>query len=181
ALPHNVTVVPRIQVAEVLADVSEEVDRRLADSDTQSPSIFVLIHDLARFRDLRTKEDDWSFSSSSDSDGPDPPDKLLGNILREGPGLGVHIITWCDTATNLSRTFDRPTLREFDLRVLFQMSPADSTNLIDTPIANKLGHNRGLIFNEEQGSMEKFRPFDFPPQEWLDEVKATLAGKKKHG
>ncbi|MCG8583320.1 MAG: hypothetical protein MI757_01240, partial [Pirellulales bacterium] len=47
ALPHNVTVVPRIQVAEVLADVSEEVDRRLADSDTQSPSIFVLIHDLA--------------------------------------------------------------------------------------------------------------------------------------
>ena len=178
ALPHNVTVVPRIQTAEMLGDISEEVNRRLADSDTQSPAIFVLIHDLARFRDLRTKEDDWGFSSSDDEDKTTPPDKLLGNILREGPGLGVHVIVWCDTATNLGRTFDRATLREFDIRVLFQMSPADSTNLIDTPIANKLGHNRGLIFNEEQGSMEKFRPFDFPPQQWLDETKATLVAKK---
>ena len=59
------------------------------------------------------------------------------------------------------------------------MSPSDSTNLIDTPIANKLGHNRGLIFNEEQGSMEKFRPFDFPLDTWLDETKSTLAAKRR--
>src|SRR2546430_12485844 len=54
-------------------------------------------------------------------------------------------------------TFDRASMREFDNRVLFQMSAADSSNLIDSPAANKLGTNRALAYSEEQGVMEKFR------------------------
>jgi hypothetical protein len=49
-------------------------------------------------------------------------------------------------------------MREFDNRVLFQMSANDSSNLIDSPAANKLGLEPRPGYSEEQGVMEKFRP-----------------------
>jgi hypothetical protein len=57
------------------------------------------------------------------------------------------------------------------------MSAADSSNLIDSPAANKLGQNRALAYSEEQGVMEKFRPYGLPSTEWLGHVKERL-GKK---
>ena len=62
-------------------------------------------------------------------------------------------------------------MREFDNRILFQMSANDSSNLIDSPAANKLGFNRALIYSEEQGVMEKFRPYAPPPVQWIDLLK----------
>jgi S-DNA-T family DNA segregation ATPase FtsK/SpoIIIE len=70
---------------------------------------------------------------------------------------------------------DRQTLREFDHRVLLQMSAADSSNLIDSPVANQLGLHRALLFSEEQGGLEKFRPYDGPPEDWLAYVRRNLA------
>jgi hypothetical protein len=55
------------------------------------------------------------------------------------------------------------------------MSAADSSNLIDSPMANKLGMHRALAYSEEQGIMEKFRPYALPDQAWLDHVKQRLA------
>ena len=40
----------------------------------------------------------------------------------------MFTLLWCDTYTNLQRCFDRQTLREFDLRVLLQMSQSDSSS-----------------------------------------------------
>ena len=68
-------------------------------------------------------------------------------------------------------------LREFGNRVLFQMSAADSSNLIDSPMANKLGFYRALAYSEEQGVMEKFRPYALPTKAWMDHVKQRLAAK----
>ena len=82
--------------------------------------------------------------------------------------MGMHVITWCDTPAAVERTFDRNSLREFDHRVLFQMSASDSSNLIDSPLANKLGVNRALAYSEEQGVVEKFRPYALPAPAWLD-------------
>ena len=59
------------------------------------------------------------------------------------------------------------TMRELEMRVAFQMSATDSSNLIDTPIAGKLGQNRGLLYLEEHGTHEKFRPYGMPTDEWL--------------
>ena len=67
-------------------------------------------------------------------------------------------------------------MREFDNRVLFQMSANDSSNLIDSPAANKLGMFRALAYSEEQGTIEKFRPYALMPQEYLDLVKQRLKG-----
>ena len=46
------------------------------------PEIFLFIHDLPRFRDLRRREDDFSFSQREDEASPADH---LDAILREGP------------------------------------------------------------------------------------------------
>jgi S-DNA-T family DNA segregation ATPase FtsK/SpoIIIE len=98
-------------------------------------------------------------------------------MIREGPAEGIHTLAWADTPGSIDRTLDRTSMREFDNRVLFQMSAADSSNLIDSPMANKLGMNRALIYSEEQGLMEKFRPYALPPKDWLDTYQANLAAR----
>jgi DNA segregation ATPase FtsK/SpoIIIE, S-DNA-T family len=125
----------------------------------------LFIYGLQRFRMLR-QEDDFGFSSS-DPDAPPRPEKQFASILREGPHAGIHTLTWCDTANNLNRSLDRQGLKEFEIRVLFQMGATDSSNLIDSPLAAKLGMHRALFFSEEQGHLEKFRPYALPDDEWL--------------
>jgi len=98
-------------------------------------------------------------------------------VLRDGPTVGIHVITWCDSLTNLQRTFDRGAIKEFELRVVFQMSSSDSSTLIDTPAASKLGPQRGLFIHEETGTLEKFRPYAFPSTEWLETVAATMRAR----
>ena len=61
------------------------------------------------------------------------PADQLDAILREGPVLGIHLIIWCDTVNNLNRFFTHQILREFEMRVLFQMSPNDSGHMLDCP------------------------------------------------
>ena len=90
---------------------------------------------------------------------------------------GVHAILWVDTLNNLNRTFDRASLRELEYRVLFQMSSGDSSTLIDSPLANRLGMFRALLVSEEAGLMERFRPYGPPPPEWLDEASRRLSGR----
>jgi hypothetical protein len=78
---------------------------------------------------------------------------------------------------NLMRTVDRASLREFEMRILFQMSANDSSNLIDNPSAAKLGINRAFFHSEEQGRLEKFRPYGRPPEDWLAWARERLARK----
>ena len=62
-------------------------------------------------------------------------------------------------------------MKEFENRILFQMSANDSSTLIDTPAASKLGENRALYYSEEENRIEKFRPYGIPELEWLEAVK----------
>ena len=151
--------------AAILGDIAEEVERRQNGSNETSPW-FLFVHDLPRFRDLRKQDDDYSFGRRGEEKAVNPA-KLFGTILRDGPALGIHTIVWCDSLNNANRAFDRAALREFEMRVLFQMSPGDSSNLIDSPIASRLGPNRALFSNEEEGRVEKFRPYGLPAAEWL--------------
>jgi hypothetical protein len=114
-------------------------------------------------RDLRRDE-----NYSPYSDQPLPPSEQLAKIVTEGPDVGVHTLLWCDTYTNLLRTFDRRSINEFGLRVALQMSADDSRNLVDSDAANKLGVHRALFYDEDRsGKLEKFRPYGIPTAEWL--------------
>ncbi len=107
------------EAGSILGEVAAEVERRQSGGGESSP-MFLVIHDLPRFRDLRKQEDDFSFSRRGKEETISPA-KALGNILREGPALGVHTLVWCDSVNNMNRAFDRQALREFEMRVLFQI------------------------------------------------------------
>ncbi len=173
-VPHPVMEVGYRDIPEVMNLVATEVDRRREEGDMSAPANYILIYGLQRFRTLRKAEDDFGFASS---DKPASPEKLFNTILREGPAYGVHVIGWCDTLNNLNRTFDRQGLREFDQRVLFQMSGNDSSALIDSPAAGRLGARRAFYHSEELGQLEKFRPYGLPEAAWLQHVRKCLRGR----
>jgi len=155
ALPHGVRAGDWRTAAEIVAEVAEELKRRREPDAADGPEIFLLLHDVARFRDLRRRDDDFHFGERE----AETPADAIDLILREGPGYGVHLVAWCDTVNNLNRCFSLQQLREFGMRVLFQMSPTDSGHLLDGPAAARLGPNRALYSSEEHNQVEKFRPY----------------------
>jgi hypothetical protein len=177
-VPQPVQVCGWRDLAPALAEVGALVERRNADRAFDEPPVFVLVHDLARFRDLRKGDDDYGgFSFNRREDEPPSPSKVFASILKDGPGVGVHAVVWCDSLNNLNRSLDRGLLREFEQRVLFQMSPNDSSTLIDSPAAGKLGYHRALYASEEEGRLEKFRPFGLPDDAWWADVRRRFEAR----
>jgi S-DNA-T family DNA segregation ATPase FtsK/SpoIIIE len=170
------------ETATVLSEFAQELARREAAAagdashgsapiaaSTTAP-MYLFIHALHKFRDLR-RGDEFDFGSS---EKPETPAQQFAKLLREGPSLNMHVVAWCDTAANLERSVERRTMREFETRVLFQMSATDSSYLIESPAASQLGRHRALLFREEMGTQEKFRPYAMPRPEWWDVVEAKI-------
>jgi DNA segregation ATPase FtsK/SpoIIIE, S-DNA-T family len=166
AVPGVRVVSPR-QSLDVLQELTEELQARDAARDASRPPIFVFVSQISRFRDLRKPDDDYSFGSSNNDAAPSGG-KLFAELIANGPENGIHAIIWCDSFNNLERWVSRQTLRELERRVLFQMNATDSSNLIDSPIASRLGTHRALLHFQESGAIEKFRPYGLPKQSWLD-------------
>jgi DNA segregation ATPase FtsK/SpoIIIE, S-DNA-T family len=174
SLPCTTRIADPRGMADVLGDISAELALRQERSEEHHAPIYLIIYNLARFRELR-RDEDFSFSSMESKTAN--PAKQFTSILREGPALGIHTLVWCDSYNNVSRFLDRQSLRDFELRVLFQMNAADSSNLMDTPDASRLGTNVAILYDETQGRMEKFRPYGMPSQEWLSWVNEQLSAR----
>ena len=170
-LPHDIAVGQVREAPEMLHELSAELARRQQEGQDGMPPIYLLIYNLARFRDLR-KEDDFSFGREDDK--PATPGKMFATILRDGPACGIHTIAWCDSYATVNRLLDRQSLRDFDLRVLFQMNATDSSSLMDSPDAARLGVHRAIFYDGGHGQMEKFRPYGLPSAQWLAEVRRQL-------
>ena len=164
--------VERADLATTLAKLNEEVDGRLNGATADRSPRFLIVHGLHRLRELRKAEDDFGYGRRGEKVAS-PGDQFTA-ILREGPAVGVHVITWCDSVMNLTRAVDRQGMREFTLRVLFQMSANDSAQLIDTPAASRLGRTRALFVEEGTERPEKFRPYGLPSEGWLREIGAKV-------
>ena len=177
-LPHPVKNIQWRDVPEAMTALAAEWKRRQDSGAGQERNIFLLVHGLQRYRVLRRTEDDFGFSVSNDEKA-ESADKQFAEILREGPALGMHILTWSDMLNTAERTFDRQSLREFDHRVLLQMSAGDSSNLIDSPAANQLGFHRALYYSEENGVLEKFRPYALMSESLLKNITARFGAKSK--
>jgi len=175
-LPHKSHIVAWRDTPNAINDIATALKER-QENDTQTgPAIYLLLFGLQRYRLLRKQEDDFSFSKSDEAEAP-KPDKQFAEILSEGPAHGIHNILWSDTPVTIERTLDRSAMRQFDNRILFQMSASDSSNLIDSPLANRLGAHRALLYSEEQGTFEKFRPYEMPDEAWLELVAKSLKSK----
>ncbi|HUA69315.1 MAG TPA: FtsK/SpoIIIE domain-containing protein, partial [Candidatus Saccharimonadales bacterium] len=173
AVPHEVTQVNNNNLAEAMNVLAQELKRHTGDKRTKSLETFILVQGLQNFKKLR-QEDEFGFSSS-DVGASGEPAAVFHNLINEGPGRGIHVITACDTYNNVTRFLGRKTLSEFEMRVLFQMSASDSASLIDNPDAATLGFHRALYYNDREGYLETFRPYAQPGNEWVEEVTQLLA------
>ena len=167
-----VTATPR-ELPDRLQELAAEVAARQEAGTADAPTMLLMAHGLHRMRALRRNEDDYGFGGG---DAAPTPDKLFIGIAREGPTVGVHVLATVDTATNMGRVLDRNGLREFDNRVLFQMSATDSSTMVDSPAASRLGPERAMLYNEELGIAEKFRFYAWPDGAWLESASARLRG-----
>jgi hypothetical protein len=148
-----------------LQSVVEEMRSR---TDQLGPPVFVIVYDIARFRDLKKAEDDYGGYGSEKAVNPSA---LWAEIVKDGPSAGVFPIVWCDGYQTAQRWLGRELLNRFETRVLFAMNANDSSNLIDNPAASKLGPNRALLSRGDLGTIEKFRPYGVISPERIAELK----------
>ena len=172
-LPHEVITGNHKKTSNIMQELGSILATRRAAGNADGPRIFLLAHGLHRLRDLRRPEDDFSFTAP-DPDTPATSDAIFAELLKDGPVHGIHVITWTDTLNNLSRTLDRNSQREFEMRVLFQMGANDSSHLIDSPAASMLGLQRAIYNSEDSGVQEKFRPWALSSSEWLREIASQM-------
>jgi len=167
-LPHRVRIAGPADLATVMGDLASTLSARAAGASATDPEIFVIIHDLQRFKALRP-DDEFRFSMDDESSAPNPS-KIFAELLNEGGPAGMHVLAATDTWNNVSRWIPRKLLAEFEMRILFQMSANDSANLIDSPAASTLGLHRALFHNEHLGTLETFRPYALPDEAWLEDL-----------
>ena len=149
-------------VNQLAAEMKSKLDGSAPHDDA---STFLVILGLQKYKKLRFEED---FSFSVDEDAEVKPSNSLNDLITEGPGLGYHVILSIDTYNNVNRCISRKAVSEFEKKVLFQMSAADSASLIDSGKAGSLGMNRAVYYNEPTGIAETFRPYSQPGREWFE-------------
>jgi S-DNA-T family DNA segregation ATPase FtsK/SpoIIIE len=172
-IPQGVTVA-KGDLGEIVNSVAVEMKRRGEDEHSgEAPPIFMFFHGIQKYNKLRNEED-FSFSTDDAEKAPNPGAQL-NQIICEGARLGIHVLATCDTYNNVNRFFSRKAFSEFETRVLFQMSAGDSASLIDNPKAGNLGMHRAVLYNEQEGYLEVFRPYALPDGAWLDETAAKLS------
>ncbi len=171
----DITVGGPDRATEIIEAVAQQVQRRQEDGTATAEPIYLLIYDLARFPQLQSDTDDFGLPSFGDRDQPVSAASRWGTILRDGPAVGVHTLTWVDNYNNLSRWLQRSQLRDFAYRVLFQMSAVDSSQLMDAIAASQLGGHRAILYQDTSGEAEKFRPYGVPDAPWLAWVRQHVA------
>ena len=177
-IPHEIVVLRGQDVAPAVNDLATELKARSASETSahEASATFLFIHGLQKFKKLR-HEDDFSFSVGGGESGPDTGAQF-NELISEGAGHGIHIITTVDTLSSVNRFMNRKALGEFAMRVIFQMSANDSASLIDSPKAANLGLHRALFYHEQEGYLETFRPYATPHTDWFRQLEEKQASRR---
>ena len=159
------------RVDEALSAFHAELKRREDDGDEGRPAAVLALLGLERMRGLEPEEEAFSMPSFDDPPPPPPdedqpaaepevaPGNALAALVDRGAAVGLHLLVLADGAGPLESVLGRNGLRNFNTKVLFQMSANDSAALTDTTEASGLGPLRGLLFREDRATAEPFRPY----------------------
>lgn len=162
-----ITIVDQRQSADLMSNLHTELQERNENEDQEHPPILALLVQLGRMRELRKEDDFASFGETELT-----ADKKLEEVLRDGPSVGIHLVLWAENYTTVNRWLSRSALREMEIRLLMQMSANDSTNLVDSVAASRLGEHVMLMFDEATGNEDRFRPYAIDSLEaltsWVD-------------
>lgn len=151
----------------VIADLHRQLEQREATlSDGEQPELLLAIRNIGQFRSLRRDEDEFSLGGFGEPK-PATPATQLTDLIKRGPLVGIHVIVWSDTFSNALRWLSSGMLREFENRIAFRMNQTDSASLVDTPVAASLSPGRAVLYRDQTGAADKFRPFAWPSADWL--------------
>ncbi|MEL7264952.1 MAG: FtsK/SpoIIIE domain-containing protein, partial [Planctomycetota bacterium] len=157
------TVKPRDAESRIV-QLGEQVKRRMENSESASSHapVVVLLSPVERFRDLRHDESSaYSFSLDGDGAGGNVSGSAaLQSVLKDGPEVGVHVVMCCGGSDALQKTLPRSSHHDLELRILGRVNAATSSTLIDAPDASQLALATMLLYDDADGSMKKFRPFE---------------------
>ena len=170
SFPGQITVVNRQRdFSAMLAAVEKEVQTR-GDNASGTNSVYLIIQGMHRIKPLREDTEDENGHNAVE---------LLKTILRDGPEVGIHVISWADTWGNATRGLDRKATGEFGLRVASVMDSGDSMNFLDSMAASKISKpHRALFYDEDRpGQLVMFRPYAMPPVAWLKETGQRLRSR----
>jgi DNA segregation ATPase FtsK/SpoIIIE, S-DNA-T family len=89
---------------------------------------------------------------------------LMQAVARNGPGVGVHLLVWCDTERAVS--FGDDLLAEFGCRVVPSLPAGNSARLIESDAAGRLRPGLSLLYEEGRDRLVTFRPYRRPTPGW---------------
>ncbi len=164
-LPQSVERVLPGRVPATLLALQTELDGRIASGSLGRPNVFLVVLGLQHCKKLKP-DDSFGFSTEP-ADALENAAAPFQRLYVEGPAQGIHVMVQVDSYNNVNRFLGRKGLSEFELRVLLQMSGADSSSLCDQPLASNLGLHGGLFYNDREGRTETFRPYSLPSESWL--------------
>jgi|GEM_PF-2033248 len=143
-----------------LIALRKQLHQRQDDPASARQPVFLLVNDLALLRDLRKSEDDFGFGGfGSSENGVPSPTKILGELLRDGPVVGIHTILWTDGSITLGHSTDRSALNEFGTIVIFQTTAAESTHFLDHVAASRIDRTQALLVRPAENELIKIRPY----------------------
>ncbi len=151
--------------------------RRQSES-AETSSLYIFICGLHRLNDVW--QNDEQRGQGNEQQFARQTMQLLQDILRNGPEFGMHILTWCDTLSGLDNVLGPNMLRHFDVRVAFPTSPREEImTLVERSSLPTLDSKQALYYNREEMRLEKFRPFQLPSKEWLQQAAAFIQRKSE--
>lgn len=165
-----VTYIRHKEFQKAISFLAGETKKRMISNSSTAPAYFFFVFGLQHGRDLKIED---GFGYSPDTINPSVAEHF-NLVLKEGPEVGIFTSGWCDSYSNLQRSLDRQTIRDFGLRVAFQMNSDDSSGFLDIGDANKLGQFRALFLDETDGRLVKFTPYNRPTKKWIQWVNNTL-------
>jgi hypothetical protein len=151
---------------------------RTEEDCTDAHPIFLITFGLHRLRELRSDYSDRDYNEGG-LDSVTPSDSL-SRILRDGPLVGVHTLSWCDTYSNLRRALETKDIDNFGIRIALQMSDMDSRELLDDYVACKLPDYRAVLLDDNYpGTLEKFIPYEMVTRDTIADIAALMSQKKR--
>lgn len=164
----------RAHPSRFITGLSDELQERAGADDLEASSLYLVICGLPRVENVLQKDmlqGGEHISSSSVA-------KLLLDVLRRGPELGIHTLVACDKLSGLEGVLGSQALEHFDHRVVLRtISKDESNDLIEAPDAFALDEEHAIFF--DKGRLEKFRPYRLPSKAWLEEAAMQIRQKSE--
>lgn len=152
----------RRRVPALIQEIHAEVARRLEADDLRARGIVVVLFGMHRARDFD--------SESIEFDAAADLQRLLGEILRDGPEVGVHTIMWFETVGAISRRLRHDAVRECSWRLGGRMSADDSQSFLGADGAASLRPQQLLTSNEDLGLLRRSTALTAPGASWMEEL-----------